>query len=58
MDKRIVSQFLNCLDDIKREKVFVVACSGKSEWLDNSIRRPGRLDYEILLKIPEERERA
>ena len=58
MDKRIVNQFLNCLDEIRTEKVFVIACSSKSENQDPSVRRPGRLDYEITLKIPEEKERC
>lgn len=55
VEKRIVSQLLTLLDGMKsRGKVVVIAATNRPDSLDPAIRRPGRLDREIEIGIPDD----
>ena len=58
MERRIVSQLLVCLDELKSrqlsENVFVLAATSMASAIDPSLRRAGRFDREIRLGIPNE----
>ena len=63
MEKRIVSQFGTCMDDLDLEKtggkpVLVLATTNRPDSLDPSLRRPGRFEVEISVGMPDERARA
>jgi ribosome biogenesis ATPase len=53
MEKRIVSQLLSCLDDLKKP-VIVLGATSRPDSLDPSLRRAGRFDREVCLGIPNE----
>lgn len=53
MEKRIVSELLSCLDKLP-DNVHVIAATSRPESLEQSIRRGGRFDTEILLPVPDE----
>ena len=58
VEKRIVSQLLTLMDGIKsRGKVVVIAASNRPDSIDPALRRPGRLDREIEIGMPDERAR-
>ncbi|KNH06386.1 vesicular transport protein [Perkinsela sp. CCAP 1560/4] len=58
INRRIVSQLVSCLDDIhtlwrtRRLVVQVIAATSRLESLDSTLRRTGRFDREIALRIP------
>lgn len=59
MEKRIVAQFLTCLDDLALEKtdgkpVIVLAATNRPDSLDPALRRGGRFDKEINMTVPSE----
>jgi transitional endoplasmic reticulum ATPase len=55
VEKRVVSQLLTLLDGMKsRGKVVVIAATNRPDSLDPALRRPGRLDREIEIGIPNE----
>ncbi len=55
VEKRIVSQLLTLLDGMKsRGKVVVIAATNRPDSIDPALRRPGRLDREIEIGIPDE----
>ncbi|MDH3610718.1 MAG: CDC48 family AAA ATPase [Nitrosopumilus sp.] len=54
LEKRIVSQLLTLMDGMKsRGKVIVIAATNRPDSLDPALRRPGRLDREIEIGIPD-----
>ncbi|HSB50090.1 MAG TPA: CDC48 family AAA ATPase [Nitrosopumilaceae archaeon] len=58
VEKRVVSQLLTLLDGMKsRGKVVVIAATNRPDSLDPALRRPGRLDREIEIGIPDEQGR-
>ena len=55
VEKRIVSQLLTLMDGIKsRGKVVVIAATNRPDSIDPALRRPGRLDREIEIGIPDQ----
>src|SRR5829696_1046946 len=58
VEKRIVSQLLTLMDGLKaRGKVVVIAATNRPNALDPALRRPGRFDREIEIKVPDKRGR-
>jgi len=54
-EKRLVAQLLSLLDGLEpRQNVVVIAATNRPEALDEALRRPGRLDREIVVGVPDE----
>ena len=54
VEKRTVSQLLTLMDGIKsRGKVVVIAATNRPDSIDPALRRPGRLDREIEIGVPD-----
>src|SRR6059058_1675449 len=54
-EKRLVAQLLTLLDGIEpRQNTVVIAATNRPEALDEALRRPGRLDREIVLGVPDQ----
>ena len=54
VEKRIVSQLLTLMDGIKgRGKVVVIAATNRPDSIDPALRRPGRLDREVEIGVPD-----
>jgi len=55
-EKRIVSQLLTLMDGLssRAERVVVVGCTNRPMALDPALRRSGRFDRELDLKVPTE----
>ncbi|KAK7032957.1 P-loop containing nucleoside triphosphate hydrolase protein [Favolaschia claudopus] len=63
MERRIVAQFLTCMDEMSWEKtgnkpVIVVGATNRPDSLDAALRRAGRFDHEISLGVPDDAARA
>src|SRR5687767_3709574 len=57
-EKRLVAQLLSLLDGIEpRQNLVVIAATNRPEALDEALRRPGRLDREIVVGVPDEKGR-
>lgn len=56
-DKRVVSRVLEMVDTLPSEVVLVVAATNP-DTIDPSLRRSGRIEKEIFLRVPNEQERA
>ncbi|NIM25101.1 MAG: CDC48 family AAA ATPase [Nitrososphaeria archaeon] len=55
VEKRIVAQLLTLMDGMKsRGKVVVIAATNRPDSIDPALRRPGRLDREIEIGIPDD----
>ncbi len=53
VERRVVSQLLTMLDGLKgRGKVVVIGATNRPNALDPALRRPGRLDREISINVP------
>ncbi|KAG5643285.1 hypothetical protein DXG03_001252 [Asterophora parasitica] len=63
MERRIVAQFLTCMDDMSWDKtdnkpVIVMGATNRPDSLDAALRRAGRFDHEISMGVPDEEGRA
>ncbi|KAI0833805.1 AAA-domain-containing protein [Trametes gibbosa] len=63
MERRIVAQFLTCMDDMSWEKndnkpIIVIGATNRPDSLDAALRRAGRFDHEIGMGVPDEEARA
>ncbi|KAF7316992.1 hypothetical protein HMN09_00433600 [Mycena chlorophos] len=59
MERRIVAQFLTCMDDMSWDKtdnkpVIVMGATNRPDSLDAALRRAGRFDHEISMGVPDE----
>ncbi|KAG8907123.1 hypothetical protein FRB99_005231 [Tulasnella sp. 403] len=62
MERRIVAQFLTCMDDLSWDKtdnrpVMVIGATNRPDSLDAALRRAGRFDHEITIGVPDEEAR-
>ena len=58
VERRVVSQLLTLMDGLEaRGKVIVLAATNRPNALDPALRRPGRFDREIEIKVPDKRGR-
>ncbi len=58
VEKRVVAQLLGLMDGLKsRGKVIVIAATNMPQLLDSALRRPGRFDREIEIRVPDRRGR-
>src|ERR687895_472236 len=58
VERRIVSQLLSLMDGLEtRGRVIIVAATNRPNALDPALRRPGRFDREIEIKVPDKRGR-
>ncbi|KAL1672138.1 P-loop containing nucleoside triphosphate hydrolase protein [Schizophyllum commune] len=62
MERRIVAQFLTCMDDLSWEKtdnkpIIVMGATNRPDSLDAALRRAGRFDHEISMGVPDEEAR-
>ena len=54
VERRVVAQLLSLMDGLKtRKNVIVIAATNRPEALDMALRRPGRFDREIELRVPD-----
>ncbi|KZS92002.1 AAA-domain-containing protein [Sistotremastrum niveocremeum HHB9708] len=63
MERRIVAQFLTCMDDLSWDKtdnkpVIVIGATNRPDSLDAALRRAGRFDHEISMNVPDEEART
>lgn len=58
VERRVVAQMLACMDGLHaRGKVIVIGATNRPNSLDPALRRPGRFDREIEIKVPDEKGR-
>ncbi len=58
MESRIVAQLLTLMDGLQdRDQVYVLAATNRIEAIDPALRRPGRFDREIPIRVPNTRGR-
>jgi transitional endoplasmic reticulum ATPase len=58
VERRVVSQLLSVMDGLEaRGKVIVIAATNRPNALDTALRRPGRFDREIEIRVPDKRGR-
>jgi transitional endoplasmic reticulum ATPase len=58
VERRVVSQMLSLMDGLEaRGKVIVIAATNRQNALDPALRRPGRFDREIEIKVPDKKGR-
>ncbi len=54
IERRVVSQMLSLLDGLEaRGKVVIIAATNRPNAIDPALRRPGRFDREIEIKVPD-----
>ncbi|EPS93528.1 hypothetical protein FOMPIDRAFT_1055889 [Fomitopsis schrenkii] len=63
MERRIVAQFLTCMDDMSWDKtngkpIVVIGATNRPDSLDAALRRAGRFDHEISMGVPDDAARA
>ena len=58
VERRVVSQMLSMMDGLEaRGKVIVIGATNRPNALDTALRRPGRFDREIEIKVPSKKGR-
>jgi transitional endoplasmic reticulum ATPase len=58
VERRVVSQLLALMDGLEaRGEVIVIAATNRPNALDPALRRPGRFDREIEIKVPDKKGR-
>ncbi|HKW05306.1 MAG TPA: CDC48 family AAA ATPase [Nitrososphaerales archaeon] len=58
VERRVVSQLLSLMDGLEaRGKVIVIAATNRPNAIDPALRRPGRFDREIEIKVPDKKGR-
>ena len=58
VERRVVSQMLSLMDGLEaRGKVIVIAATNRPNALDPALRRPGRFDREIEIRVPDKKGR-
>ncbi|MDA4136265.1 MAG: CDC48 family AAA ATPase [Thaumarchaeota archaeon] len=58
VERRVVSQLLSLMDGLEaRGKVIVIAATNRQNAIDPALRRPGRFDREIEIKVPNKKGR-
>jgi len=58
VERRVVAQLLALMDGLhSRGRVIVIGATNRPNSLDSAIRRPGRFDREIEIKVPNEKGR-
>jgi len=58
VERRVVSQMLSLMDGLEaRGKVIVIAATNRPNAIDSALRRPGRFDREIEIKVPSKKGR-
>jgi len=58
VERRVVAQLLALMDGLhSRGKVIVIGATNRPNSLDSALRRPGRFDREIEIKVPNEKGR-
>ena len=58
VERRVVSQLLSLMDGLEaRGKVIVIAATNRPNAINPALRRPGRFDREIEIKVPDKRGR-
>ena len=58
VERRVVSQLLSLMDGLEgRGKVVVIAATNRPNAIDPALRRPGRFDREVEIKVPDKRGR-
>ena len=58
VDRRVVSQMLSLMDGLEaRGKVIVISATNRPNAIDPALRRPGRFDREIEIKVPDKKGR-
>lgn len=58
VEKRVVTQLLALLDGVEnRGQIVVIGATNMPELLDTALRRPGRLDREIYIGVPDRKGR-
>jgi ribosome biogenesis ATPase len=63
MERRIVAQFLTCMDELAWDKtdgrpVVVIGATNRPDALDAALRRAGRFDHEVAMGVPDDAARA
>ena len=59
VERRVVAQILALMDGLKeRGKVIVIGATNRPDALDHALRRPGRFDREIELRVPDREGRS
>jgi len=59
VERRVVSQLLALMDGLEaRGKVIVIAATNRPNAIDPALRRPGRFDREIEIKVPNKKGRS
>ena len=54
VERRVVAQLLSLMDGLKaRKNVIVIGSTNRPEAIDTALRRPGRFDREIELRVPD-----
>jgi len=58
VERRVVSQMLSLMDGLEaRGKVVVISATNRPNAIDPALRRPGRFDREIEIKVPDKKGR-
>ncbi|MFB5623629.1 MAG: CDC48 family AAA ATPase, partial [Nitrosopumilus sp.] len=58
VERRVVSQMLSVMDGLEsRGKVIVISATNRPNAIDPALRRPGRFDREIEIKVPDKKGR-